>query len=166
MVRRLVPRDETEASRDPRDGCCCQITVLEHLAWGLLDQGLLVVTDPELRPQVRVTVPPGTLTVLAPRTHAPSTPLKGTRERQGCYGDRVSGALHGHLVPSHHGPDLGHTSRQPEQEHRPGSGGALPGWASAFLWSCRRDLGLFMPPACQEEGASCKSLPPLPAQVT
>ena len=60
---RFVARDGArEVSRDPRILAACAVDKQSgSLAWGLLVPAgqLLVVTDPELSPQVRVTVSPG-----------------------------------------------------------------------------------------------------------
>ena len=59
----FVSRDGArEVSRDPRISAACAVDKQSgSLAWGLLVPAgwLLVVTDPELSPPVRVTVPPG-----------------------------------------------------------------------------------------------------------
>ena len=59
----FAPRDGARvASRDPRRVAVCAVDKQSgSLGWGLLLPvgSLLVMTDPELSPQVRVTVPPG-----------------------------------------------------------------------------------------------------------
>ena len=58
----FVPTDGSrEAIRDPRGAAVCVIdNHARSLPWGLLGPAgvFIVVTDPELRPQVSVTVPP------------------------------------------------------------------------------------------------------------